>query len=178
MKTFFRFVMALLFKTYLRPSHKGLDTVVSQHRVGLRDLDLNWHLNNARYLTYMDAARVEHGIHTGLLAVFPRKMNFIVANVEISYIRSLLPRQKFTVASRIVCWDERYYYMEYRFEVGEQVYAIAHARLVFMKGPKRLDANVVLADILGLEQSPEVPAVIKHWQDTLAAKRAPATKAA
>ena len=49
------------------PTHALFDTVSMEFRVRLFDIDLNMHLNNAKYLKYMDRCRLEHAVSTGLL---------------------------------------------------------------------------------------------------------------
>lgn len=172
MAAFLRFLWVLLFKPDNQPTHQALDTVVTRHRVGYSDIDLNLHLNNARYLSFMDRARLEHSISTGLFRLFRARANFLVANLEISFIRSLLPRQRFEIATRLLCWDERYYYVEHVFQSEGTVYAKAYARMVFMENGKRVLPAELLKRHTGFAgESPLAPPVIAHWQTMLAAKR-------
>ena len=48
-------------------THELFDTVSMEFRVAMWDLDHNLHLNNAKYLKFMDKCRLEHSIVTGLL---------------------------------------------------------------------------------------------------------------
>lgn len=169
MAALFRFFLTLLFGWDRYPSKGLTDTVTTRHRVRLRDLDLNWHVNNARYLSYLDRARLEHSIRTGVFGVFRRRQNFLVANIAISYYRSLLPRQRFVIDTRIVGWDDRYYYIEHAFRVGETVYTQALARMAFTGEGRRLDPRAILEPLNHDAPSPPLPMSVQRWLAMLTA---------
>ncbi len=171
MAAFFRFLFTLVFKWDLYPTKDVLAPVTTRHRVRLRDLDLNWHMNNARYLNFLDAARLEHSIRTGIFSVFRRRGNFLVANIEISYLKSLLPFQRFTITTQVLGWDARYYYIRHQFHAEGELYATACARMVFTQDGKRADPKTILVPLAHGEPSPPLRVSIRHWQAMLAAKR-------
>ena len=167
-----RFLIALFI---FRESPRGgiFEPVLRQFRVKPWDLDLNIHLNNAKYLKYLDKGRIEHIIHCRpIRQLYHRKLKLIVANTEISYIRSLMPFQKFTVASRISGWDNKYVYYEQRFESNGQLYAIAVIRLALLKGNKTTSPVPVFGRLTGLENPPPLPASVKRLNQLIQAQRA------
>lgn len=171
MAAFFRFILTLVFKWDLHPTADALAPVTTSHRVGLRHIDLNFHLNNAHYLSFLDKARLEHSISTGLFSIFRQRGNFLVANIEISYLKSLLPFQRFTITSRILGWDTRYYFIAHEFRVAGELYATAYVRLVFTRGGKRVNPADILAPLTQAQASPALPPSVLHWQNMLTAKR-------
>jgi len=51
-------------------------------RVGLRDIDFNMHINNARYMVFMERARWDHPVQTATWdKMLANKLNFIVAGI-------------------------------------------------------------------------------------------------
>src|SRR5690606_12110651 len=127
------------------------DTISQDFRVGLTDIDLNLHLNNARYLNYLDRARLEHMLATGLLwRMLNWRTRSVVANTEISYIRELRTWQPFTVTVRLGGWDEKYFYFEQRFLSNGQLCTHVFMRLVHLKKGKGISAAEALQR-LGLE---------------------------
>src|SRR6266699_2640959 len=105
MVVLFRFLFAI-FKSRFRRPLGVLDDCVIAMRVWPNDLDLNVHMNSGRYLSMMDIGRVEILGRTRLLRkVFGRGWRPIAAAATIRYRRSLLPFQRFTVRTRVVCWD-------------------------------------------------------------------------
>ena len=166
-----RFIVALLILR-IKP-HSGIfDPVVRRFRVKPWDLDLNIHLNNAKYLKYLDKGRVEHIIHCRpVRALYHRKLRLIVANIEISYLRSLQPFQAFTVSSRITGWDHKYVYYEQVFESRGQRYATALVRLALLKGNKSTSPNHVFATLTGQPESPALPASVQQLNRLIQAQR-------
>lgn len=171
MAALFRFLLTLFFKWDLYPTKNVLAPVTTRHRVRLRDLDLNQHMNNARYLNFLDMARLEHSIRTGIFRVFRQQGNFLVANIEISYFKSLLPFQRFTITTQVMGWDARYYYIRHDFRVDNELYASANARMVFTSHNKRANPNDILPKLSDGELSPPLPISLRHWQAMLQAKR-------
>ena len=77
-------------------------------RVGLRDIDFNLHLNNARYMHYMEKGRWDHPVQTGSIDVMLKhKVNFIVAGLEITFIKELPLFKTFEVETHYVGFDDK-----------------------------------------------------------------------
>lgn len=168
--------MFTLFNVWRRrnatPTHGFFDEVSKEFRVGLSDIDLNLHLNNAKYLRYMDLARLEQMLATGALwKLLPRGTNPIIANTEISYIRELRTFQKFTVSARIVGVDDKYLYFEQRFTSDGKLCTHAFLRLVCVrKGKPRPIADILEWLDVGTPP-PALPEAVLLWKDMLEAKK-------
>lgn len=154
------------------PTHGLLDTVSMDFRVGLLDLDLNLHLNNAKYLKFMDRCRLEHSVCTGLLnEMIQARCNAVVANTEIAYVRELRPYQQFSVRTRILGWDDKYVYYDQRFESQGKLHTHALLRLVNMYGGKSISPQAV-QEMTGINQtSPPLPEFVEQWKTLLQTKR-------
>ena len=82
-------------------------------RVWPNDIDFNFHMNNARYLSAMDYGRMHLLARAGLLEPILRsRWQPLVGAVWVTYRRSLPAFARFTLTSRLVCWDERWFYIE------------------------------------------------------------------
>ena len=85
-------------------------------RVWPNDIDFNFHLNNARYLSVMDYGRVRLLARAGLLKpILQARWAPVVGAVWITYRRSLPLWARYRLATRLVCWDDRWFYMEQTF---------------------------------------------------------------
>lgn len=101
-----------------------LDTSVINLRVLLNDLDLNWHMNNGRFLTIMDLGRMDLLKRTGTLNLaLKNKWMPIVGTATIDFQRPLKLWQKYELHSRICGWDEKWIYLEQVFFSNEKVIA-------------------------------------------------------
>jgi len=142
--------------------------VLEEDRIRLRvwphDIDINLHMNNARYLSLMDYARTHLLARTGLLKHIVRlRWRPLVGAVWITYRRSLPVFSAFSLTSRLICWDERWFYIEQTFTGRDGL-----AALGWVKGMLR-DARGSLAPQQVLERvepgvlSPPIPESIAQW---------------
>ena len=70
-------------------------------RVGLADLDMNLHMNNARYLSAMDVGRWDLTVRSGLLVeAVRRRMQPVVVDLDIKFRRELRPGARFALVTR------------------------------------------------------------------------------
>ena len=93
-------------------------------RVLPNDLDINFHMNNGRYLTICDLNRVDLFIRSGLLkAMFKRKWIPIIAEHTMIYKKPLGMLEHFDVMLEVTHWDEKYFYMKHIFSNSERVVA-------------------------------------------------------
>ncbi len=145
-------------------------------RIGFRawpnDCDINLHLNNGRYLTFMDLGRVHLMVQIGLFApIWRRRWLPVLAAAEMSFIRPILPFQRFNLVTRLLTWDEKYFYIEQRFEAGGRLCAVGMVKGLFLHGRERV-ASTAVVSLLGLDvTAPNLPDVVRHWNDLAALKK-------
>jgi acyl-CoA thioesterase FadM len=167
----FRFLLAI-FKSRFRRRLDILDDCIITMRVWPNDLDLNMHMNSGRYLSMMDIGRVEILARTRMLRpVLKRGWRPMVAATFIRYKKSLLPFERFTVRSRVVCWDEKWLYFEHNIERRGEVAAQAYVRGLL----RGRDGNVKPRELLELAgkagmASPEMPAAVAAWREIIDAQ--------
>ena len=127
-------------------------------RVWPNDLDINLHMNNGRYLTIMDLGRADLMIRCGLgKVILKRRWMPVLGAVTIQYRRSLSPFQGFRLRTRILCWDEKWVFLEHRVKsLDGQVAAVAIA-----KGLLRSPAGLVDPRRHAARPRPE-PALTPH----------------
>jgi len=150
--------------------------VLEDSRVAFRvmpnDCDINFHMNNGRYLSFMDLGRVHLIVQLGLLGtVFRSRWKPVLAAAEINFIRALRPLQKFELVTRVVTWDDKYVYMEQLFEARGVLCAHAFVKGLFLGNEGRVSNAAVLA-MLGYDApSPPMPEELRIWADLGSAKK-------
>ncbi|MGZ9108343.1 MAG: thioesterase family protein [Micavibrio sp.] len=140
-------------------------------RVYPNDLDINLHMNNGRYLTILDLGRFHLILRTGLLHdVVKRKYAPVLASAQIRFRLPLLPFRRFDLETRLLCWDEKWIYMEQRFLLvdGEKSGAVAAIALVkgsfYDPATKATVPTDTLLGHIGFRQpSPQFPAYLQDW---------------
>jgi len=95
------------------------------------DLDPQWHVNNTRYLTYMEQARVEYLLKLGL---FDGKsfldLQMIIADVHASYLAPIVLGQNVRVGTRTARIGNKSITFEYRVEDADSGSLLATGEVV------------------------------------------------
>lgn len=171
MNLYWRLLLVLL------GSKPRLRAITDAGRVRLRvwphDCDLNFHMNNGRYLTFMDLGRLHLLASLGLLLPLVRRRWMpVLGAAEMSFVRPLDPWQKFDLVTRLLGWDAKYFYLEQRFEIEARLCALGTVRGLFVSQRERVPSQAV-ADLWqpGLV-SPPLPPRIHQWNALLEAKKA------
>ncbi|MGA7315312.1 MAG: acyl-CoA thioesterase [Silvibacterium sp.] len=157
-------VLAIRQKIRPLPGIGLLDEDVLRLRVWPQDIDFNLHLNNARYLSFMDYGRIHLSAVTGILApVLKERWMPLVGSLSITYRRSLALFAPFTLTTRTLCWDEKWFYMEQVFRSREGLVAIAWVKGLF----RATDGNIPPQRIVDLiapgTASPPVLESLEQW---------------
>ena len=135
-------------------------------RVWANDIDLNLHLNNARYLSIMDYARTHLLARTGILTPIVRKRwQPLVGAVWITYRRSLPLFSAFDLTSRLVCWDERWFYIEQTFTGKEGLAAVGWVKGILRDANGIVEPQSVIERIAPAAVSPPMPESIATWNE-------------
>ena len=161
-------IPALAIRSYIRPLPKLglLDTDRLKMRVWPSGIDFNFHLNNARYLSVMDYGRIHLLARTHVLpAVLRARWTPIVGAVWITYRRSLPLFARFTLETRLVCWDERWFYMEQTFTGEQGLAAIGWVKGALLGRDGIVDPQTVLEPIDPSIASPPMPDAIATWNE-------------
>lgn len=128
------------------------------------DLDLNFHVNNGRYLTLMDLGRVDMFIRSGLLAAARRNgWHPVIAAGKIRFRHEMRLFQRFVIETRIVYWSDATVVMEHRCVIDHPKYGETAAAVALMRGgfyDRKAKAFVPIAKMLaaaGLEHADSPP---------------------
>lgn len=171
MTLYFR-LLIIMFKILFSPKRHPLDIFISNFRVLPSDCDLNFHITSSRYPAFIEAASIHQMGQMGIFGKMLKRGCFpINANYDVTYIRPIKPFEKFRIVSRIVTWDNKYLYMEHRFEVDGELRAFGMARAVIVCKKVVTSMGKIMA--LTEEQliAPDVPEAVLKWEIFLEAKK-------
>ncbi|MFT5503306.1 MAG: YbgC/YbaW family acyl-CoA thioester hydrolase [Gammaproteobacteria bacterium] len=104
--------LAITLLRSLKRSKLSIDELgVIQCRVGFTDIDPFMELNHARQLIYMELGRWDFSYRTGFLNLLKQKgWGLTVGGISIRYRRRVAFWQRFSVTTRVVCHDGRWFY--------------------------------------------------------------------
>ncbi|MBI1326257.1 MAG: thioesterase [Alphaproteobacteria bacterium] len=169
MNLFFR-VLYVFLRSLFAPRINPLEVGHLPLRVLLNDLDTNGHMNNGRYLTIMDLGRLDYLLRSGLWRfVMKHKGVPILGAATIRYRLSLDPFHPFDLQTRVLCWDEKWFYLEQKFVLtsGEKAGAVAAVALVkgsFWADKKLVQPQVIVEELGVTTQSPPMPEAVVTWK--------------
>lgn len=161
-------IPALAIRQHLRPlTPLGvLDEDRLRMRVLPNDIDINLHMNNARYLNIMDYGRTHLLARTGLLEhIIHSRWKPLVGAAWLTYRRSLPLFSAFTLSSRLVCWDDRWFYIEQTFTGKEGLAAVGWVKGILRDANGSVDPQTVIEGVAPGVVSPPIPDAIVTWNE-------------
>jgi acyl-CoA thioesterase FadM len=159
-----------LLAVILTARRRGMLAIGAESVLHLRvfpgDVDVNGHMNNGRYLTVMDLGRADLMLRSGFREkVLKREWAPIVASTTLRFRRPLRPFQRYRLHSRILCWDEKWFFLEHRIERGGDVLAVSLARALFRRPGENVPSEEVLAAAWRSPAAPPpFPEAVRLWQ--------------
>ena len=162
----FRFLFTIL-KSGFRSKIGPLDSSVVRFTVLPHDCDLNIHLNAGRFVSFMDISRIELLARMRVLRrVLKKGWRPVVGGLVIRYRRSVEPFERFTVESRVVGWDDKWFYIEHTVNRHNgSMAAIAYARTLLRKSGGTVHPRELI-ELMGLTgtESPALPPFVEQWR--------------
>jgi YbgC/YbaW family acyl-CoA thioester hydrolase len=146
-----------------RPPVPVLGPCRTPFHVSLFDLDVFRHMNNGRYFTIMDLARVDMMRRSGLLPKLTHAGFFpVVTAASMFFRRSLNWGQRFEIETEVVAWDEKSLVVTQRFFVGADEVATGLVRARFLR---RSGGSVPVTEIIALTGEELLHPVTEEWLD-------------
>ncbi len=155
-----------LWRARKAPKMGPCGTYVSHHICWPWDIDMWMELNNGRTLTLYDLGRIPLAQVNGLMAVVrKRQWGMTMAGVVVRYRRRIRAFERFEMRSRLLCWDERFFYLEQSMwkTNGECAnHAVYRAAVTDKNGIVRA-AQVAEAMNMADATSPKMPDWVSKW---------------
>ena len=171
MNLYFRFIK-LLISLFFIERKPPMDESVKSFRAWPFDCDYNLHMTNARYLSLMDLGRIHLTAQAGILkTVYGKKWLPVVTSAELSFFKEIKPFHKFSLHSRVIAWDEKYWYIAQQFKSGDKLHATAMVRGVFVKNRKIIPFQDIVNLIDEKILAPIEPKTVTAWKALLEAKK-------
>jgi len=171
MNLYFRMILVLL-KSFFAKKISPLTTSQVSFRVFPFDCDLNFHLTNSRYFSFMDLGRMHYiGKLKITSKVLKNKWIPVLAGSEATFIRQVRPFQKVTISTQLLTWDEKYQYFYQRFTVNKKIVATALAKTAAFANGETVPSNKIVALVDGNIPAPPMPESVKLFRELGTHKR-------
>ncbi len=176
MNLYFRLIKLLIRIFFRRGDMNPMEPSYLKFRVLPSDCDPNFHLNNARYISFMDLGRFNHfGSWQVIKTIFlQHKYLAVIGSLNMTYIKELPPFAVVNLETKIIGWDEKYFYFEQKFRnEKDQLCTIGLARAIFIKsGQGPVPTDTVISHLpYDQQESPPLPEPVMAWKNLLDAKR-------
>lgn len=180
MNMWLQYLLAFTLKSRGRPRLGLGDVARTPFRVLPTDIDMLGHLNNGRYLTYMDLGRVDFISRTGVLKAMNRERIYpVVGQASMAYRRSLDLWKPFTIETAVIGADDRGIYLEQRFVAHGEVHARGVVQGRFIQRGHGALKIPELVEVLAASGIPtEMPAMPDDVAEWSRANALPPSKAA
>lgn len=163
MNLIFRLFFLLIISRFRKKLHPLSESIVPM-TVLPNDLDLNFHMNNGRYLSIMDLGRLDLLMRTDLLgALIKHRWQPLVGGVSMRYRQSLLPLQRYRLHTKVIGWDDKWFYMEQRFTRRNRLIAVGLVKGLFRGKGRNLSPDEVLTLINVNIEAPQIPDRVLTW---------------
>ncbi len=167
MNLYLRLIWTLLRAWWLPKLVVG-EPLEREFRVLPNDIDINFHMNNGRYLTIIDLISVEYSARTGFLKAFIRnRWKPVLGGSIITYRRQLKLGQKYRLNYRWTGGDAHWNYVTFQFSTLEgTLCATGHSKgaALSRKGLVPIDQTF---DALGISQPGTIlPDAVLHWKES------------
>lgn len=128
-------------------------------RVWPTDLDVLRHVNNGKYLSLMDLARVDLLSRAGLSSTIRKRGWYPVVVAEtITFRRSLTLWQRFEIRTEVIGWDDKAFYLSQDFERAGTTVASAVVKARFLgRGGERVLPESILGLVDVAPKRPQLP---------------------
>ncbi len=164
MNLIFRFIWMLIRAHLAQGSEAVAGTSVMTFRCWPHDLDINLHMTNSRYNSFMDIGRINFMIRIGGWDKLRRAgMLPVLGSLATRYGRPINPFQAFQVLTRIVSWDDRWLYMEQRIVAGGQTASITLCKTLFVQKGRSVPTDELMQLIGFTSPKPEFTAVLAQY---------------
>lgn len=141
---FFR-LASITYKAFKRPKINFWEASDVQTKVHPNDLDINIHMNNARYNTMFDLGRFDFLVRTGLIKlIWKEKWRPIIGSAMVTYLKSLKLYEKFTISTKVVHFDEKWFYLEHLLKKNNDLMARAFVKCLFLQKNQKISTDHLL----------------------------------
>ena len=153
MNLYFRFLLLLLKRIIVTKHGNLFSECRTRFRVNVFDLDLNFHMNNGRYLALMDLGRLDLMLKANIFGKLVRKGYYPVISSEgIRFKKSLHLLQSFELVTQLESWDDKNLYIAQQFIHKGHVVAEGMIKGRFLqRGRKGSVPTSELFSVLGIE---------------------------
>lgn len=165
MYPYIRTALAILGSTY-DPDASIFSTAATYHRAWPWDTDVYGELNNGRILTLGELGRWGLARRVGLLQALKRRQAALaIAGASVRYRKRIPLMTRYRIETRVLGWDERFFYLDVSMWMGETAANQALLRTAFVGRDGVIAPIEIVRDLGHSGPSPALPDWVLAWKD-------------
>jgi acyl-CoA thioesterase FadM len=151
--------------------HRLEDGIEVAFRVWPHDLDMNLHMNNAKYLVAMELARWALFFRTGVARLALRnRWAMVNAAQNVTFFRGLHIFQRYTVSCRVLHADDGWLYLEEKVRRRGELVATGLFRMRIKRGPETISPREIARTAGYALPRTDLPADLRAWDQVTEAQ--------
>ena len=153
-----------LLRAKYRPKLELEDTGVLKTWAGITDVDPFMELNHARQITYMELGRWDYSARTGFIELLKNnKWGLTVGGISIRYRRRVPFLKAFSVTTKPICHDSRWFYFLQEILRGDQICSSALVKAGAVSRSGLVPAPEALAAAGREDWGHDIPQWVSEW---------------
>lgn len=164
MNLYLRLIYTII-RACFRPRVAFSDPISLSLRILPNDLDINNHLNNARYLSLLDLASIDLFLRSGIFRkMLQMRLKPMVGGAIVSYRKGLSLFERCTLTMQLDAWDDRWSYFRFAFKNAKGVLSATGYFKGALVSKKGFYPNQEFIKHIGYpEEKSELPMAVVHW---------------
>jgi hypothetical protein len=111
-----------------------------------------------------DLGKIDVMIRSGAATIARRhRWRPLIGGTVIRYRFGLRPLQSFQLETRVLCWDQKWFYFQHRIDTKRGIAALALSKALLHDGLRSVPPEEVLAALGEAPPRPPVPDEIAEW---------------
>jgi len=140
------------------------DESVLKLRASFTDIDTFMELNNARYFAYMELGRWDFSQRVGFIDLMRKnKWGVALGGSSIRYRRRIPFLSKFTLTTKLICHDSRWFYFLQETHLGDRICSSALMKLGVTSKKGLVPAPDVIKNVNREDWGTEIPDWVTAW---------------
>ena len=159
---FIRLILILLRRG---PKDKDFNKEAVFHfRAWPTDCDTNGHVNTARYFVFMEMARIDLALRSGLLLFCVKnRLSLMAMSAKITFWREVKPFKKMTVRSKVVAYDDKFICFEQKIVSEAGVHSMAVVRVAIRAKTHFYKPDDLIRELSLVYEAKPVPEYVSQW---------------
>lgn len=138
----------------------------TQLRSWITDIDGNFHVNTARYFVYMEVARTELSLRSGLLR-FIKKHRWapLVLSTKITFRREIKPFLKVEIRTKVLGFDPRFIYFQQQIVSKAGIHSHGYVCVALYKNGQFYPPETLLQELSVSFTNNPLPKDVQLWME-------------